>query len=246
MRRPILLVMAILLLASCAANTPACVPPEAPVEQLKGSLAYESRPTENRRAEHFTVLKTQNRTFLRHDNRSGQQQLESSRPVYVLETSASIRIFDCPTEPNWVDCVVAWQKENPTVQDLSEPVGAKPCDFSMDVPPWAPSPNNEDKQRVAVRLLQEFREFGYSELSALYARDFNLNDPNIDFYYQLQSGESGVQGCWFDSRSVPHCMGWHLYGQAPVELLKEDVMKTAYRLYPPPIGNSPGQKLGNN
>ena len=70
---------------------------------------------------------------------------------------------------------------------------------------------------------------------AIYMRDFNLNDPNIDIYLLSDKGEAEFQGCDFDPSKKPVC-GWHMYGMAPRESLLQNVMDVPYRLFPPPIG----------
>ena len=87
----------------------------------------------------------------------------------------------------------------------------------------------------AVKEPEELLGFGYTDPKEIYARDFNLDDPEIDFYIVDSDEMPEFQGCDFSLVESPHC-GWHLYGQAPLDALKREIMSHPYRLYPPPLG----------
>jgi hypothetical protein len=38
------------------------------------------------------------------------------------------------------------------------------------------------------------------------------------------AGEVDFQGCSFDAKQSPHCSGWHLFGQTPLDSLKKRIM----------------------
>jgi hypothetical protein len=105
----------------------------------------------------------------------------------------------------------------------------------MEVRPWKPSPDGRGKRILAAQILRELQEFGYSDVKAVFTRDFNIEDPEIDFYIVGPRNEADFLGCSFDRNRSPYCQ-WHLYGQAPTQALKRRVMAMPYRLSPPPVG----------
>lgn len=107
--------------------------------------------------------------------------------------------------------------------------------LTLVVPAWAPSPNNEQKQRLAAELLKELHAEQAPRPKVVYARDFNLSDPEIDFYVVDADGTEEFRGCTFDLTRLPRCW-WHGYGQTPVDWLRRNVLARPYRLYPPPMG----------
>jgi hypothetical protein len=223
---------------ACSSIPQQCRPPEPVLDKLRAILSYRNKGTNSETTENFTVLHNARRIFLRHDNSAADSE-SPSKPVYVFEGTEQIAGLTCSSDATWVECINRWQAENPSVAQQSpgaEVALAVPCEFTLQIPPWRPSPDTDEKTRVAAQVLQELMEFGYSDLKTVYARDFNLNDPSLDIYYELNSGESGIQGCSFDSIAIPHCRGWHLYGQSPVDLVKKDILENPYRFFPPPIG----------
>jgi hypothetical protein len=70
---------------------------------------------------------------------------------------------------------------------------------------------------------------------AIYIRDFNLDDPEIEAHIVDDRDPPYFLGCWFDVARSPHC-AWHMFGQSPPESLKRQIMERPYRLYPPLIG----------
>lgn len=95
---------------------------------------------------------------------------------------------------------------------------------------WHPSPDSPLKRRLAAELLKEIMPPGLN-LKAVYVRDFNVDDPDLLFYYIDAAGHGSLQGCYFDASRQPHC-GWHMFGQAPVERLRHSVMEMPYKLFP--------------
>jgi hypothetical protein len=99
------------------------------------------------------------------------------------------------------------------------------------VPAWHASPDNPLKRKLASEVLQELVHFGYRNPREVYVRDFNVADPELDFYVVDREGNGNIQGCHFDAEISPHC-GWHLYGMSPTEAVKRDIMVQPYKLLP--------------
>lgn len=51
-----------------------------------------------------------------------------------------------------------------------------------------------------------------SDFKAVYVRDFNLDDPDLLFYYIDSEGRDSFQGCYFDASRQPRC-GRHIFLQ---------------------------------
>jgi hypothetical protein len=224
-----------------------CSPPKAAVAELKAYLTYENGLGANKpRSETFSVLEIGNRVFFRL-NRRLPDFASGDRPVYVYDPAERTRgSLTCPANATWVNCVGDWVR-NP--QGSSEVVtgGQKPhysgeapkgptCEFRLQIPEWKPSPDDQEKMKVATELSQEIRSFVDSDAKAIYIRDFNIHDPDIWAYTITDKDRDDFQGCFFDARRSPHCYGWHLFGQTPLDSLKKQIMTRPYRLYPPPIG----------
>ena len=245
MRRQVLLLAPLLGLRSMVAAQ--CSPPKAAMAELKAYLKYENGlGAKKPRSEKFLALKIGNRVFFRLNRR----QLEfapGDRPVYVYDPPERMRgSLTCPANATCVNCVGDWVR-NP--QGSSEVVtgdqkphyrGEAPkeptCEFRLDIPEWKPSPDDEEKIKVANELSREIRSFVDSDAKAIYIRDFNIHDPDIWAYTITAKNRDDFQGCFFDVRRSLHCYGWHLFGQTPLDRLKKQIMARPYRLYPPPLG----------
>jgi hypothetical protein len=224
-----------------------CPPLGPAVAELKAYLTYENGLGANKpKSESFSVLKIGDRVFFRLTRRP-PEFARGDRPVYVYDPPERMRgSLTCPADATWVNCVGDWvrnpqgssavvtgdQKRHYSGEAPKEPT----CEFRLEIPEWKPSPDDAEKKKLAADILQELRNFGYTDLKAVYIRDFNVADPDIWAYVISWSGESYFQGCSFDAKQSPHCYGWHLFGQTPLDSLKKQIMARPYRLYPPPIG----------
>src|SRR5437016_13969819 len=94
---------------------------------------------------------------------------------------------NCPTRPTWVNCVAGM------AQGLGQ-VRGPACEFTLDVPVWHPSPDDAAKKGVAGEIFQEVQGFGGPDAKAIYIRDFNLNDPEIEIYVIHTNGEPEFLG----------------------------------------------------
>lgn len=230
--RTITILLALLIAtAPCCAQ---CAPPERAVQKLAARFSYEnSLGTNTTLIEHFTVLKLDRWTFLRHDNPS-PYFAPGVRPVYVVKGSQLLGNINCPAGPAWLACAEDEMREQHEVPTTKE----QTCEFTLTVPPWHPSPESPEKREMARTLLREIRSFGASPNDTIYVRNFNLNDPEIDFWIVHRHGEPEPQGCAFDRTKSPHC-SWHMYGTVSLESLRQNVMSRPYRLYPSPMGPVP-------
>ena len=223
-----------------------CSPPQAAVEKLKAYFTYENGLGTNTPIhERFSVLKMGDRVFFRQNNPPPHYD-PSLRPVYSFEPGRRIEGLNCPAGPTWVNCVadavlnphkdegkVVYGNEPPR---YTSPAPKEPtCEFTLEVPAWKPSPDNESKTKLASEILREIQGFGASEAKSIYIRDFNADDPEIEAYITNPDGQTEFLGCTLDAAKAPHCE-WHGFGQSLVESLKREIMARPYRLYPPPMG----------
>jgi hypothetical protein len=234
----------ILLVGIPALGASECTPPPAAVAELKAYLSYVNGLESARSvSEPFTVLNVDGRTFFRLDA-PPPGYVPDQRPVYVYDPPRRMpNSLTCPADATWVNCVGDWlaAPASPLIVSGDEKPrfrGEAPkeptCEFTLDVPAWEPSPDNQQKRKLAAELLQELRDSN-SGAEAIYVRDFNTQDPDIWAYVINGDGSPAVQGCFLDPTRVPHCQ-WHRFGQSPLDWLKQQIMQMPYRLYPPPIG----------
>ena len=212
-----------------ALGSPMCAPPEAAVAQLRAYFAYQNSFFRNRSVQQrFSVLRIGDQVFFRHNNPPPYTD-PSLSPIYIYRPGHRIDTNNCPTGPGWVNCVADLAR-NPGRPD------GPACEFTLEVPAWKPSPDNELKQKLASEILQEIQAFGGSSgTKAIYIRDFNVDDPEIEAYIINTTAEPEFLGCSLDAAKSPHCE-WHGFGQAPVASLRRQIMSRPYRLYPPPMG----------
>jgi hypothetical protein len=237
MKNTLLLTLAITVLFAgySRSSPPVCAPPQSVLANLRKTYTDLNRITEKEenRVEHFSMVNIGTRTFLRHNNAPHYQ--EGHHPVDVYQGATNVGGFDCADDENWVDCSVEMQQYlRDKTPNTSKPTGPS-CDFALPLPEWKPSPNNDEKKRVAEDVLEQFILGHQSDLKSAYVRDFNLSDLGLDIYFLYNNGQVIVQGCGFNANQHPPCIG-HLYGQAPLEPIIQHIMERPYRLYPPPIG----------
>jgi len=108
------------------------------------------------------------------------------------------------------------------------------CDLLVTIPKWHPSPDSSLKRRLASEVLQELMNFGWERPKEVYVGDFNVHDPEMDFYIVDADGKENIQGCRFNAFRVTHCE-WHMYGQSTLESVKREIMERPYRLVPPRV-----------
>src|SRR5207244_3918225 len=141
--------------------------------------------------ESYSAVRIGDRWFIR-DNNAQDAESRGLRPVLIYEnsrwwTGADLR---CPANASWVKCAAEWDPyaslpETARPPKKKQAAAAGPsCDFEVRVPKWAPSPDSDEKRRIAGELLQELRQKQdrTTTLKAVYVRDFNLNDPVINVY----------------------------------------------------------------
>jgi len=146
------------------------------------------------------------------------------RMAYVFGEGGFEVGTSCPGDLDWAVCA----------ERLAEDEGlgniAQTCSATIDVraiPVWKPSPDGEQKRRLADELRHEI-EAQWKGAREIVIRDFNLKDPEITIYVRTPDGEY-FQGGSFHVLREPHC-GWHLFGQAPYSSLRKWVFKRPYRL----------------
>ena len=58
----------------------------------------------------------------------------------------------------------------------------------------APESGQPPKRRLASEVLQELSEFGYGNPRKVYVGDFNVADPELNFYIIDREGADSIQG----------------------------------------------------
>jgi hypothetical protein len=209
-----------------------CAPPAGAVTKLKAYLSYESSVgAGNSGVESFSfAMAGKDALFLQ--NKPPQYYNEAQRPVYIFRKGSPLFASVCPIGALWATCAETRFRESvhePT--NTIERLGPE-CDFEVIIPEWHSSPGSPFKKQVASEVLKELMEFGYVAPKEVFVRDFNVNDPELDFYIIDANGEQEVQGCTFDAYDLPHCR-WHRFGQSSVPELKRRITARPYRLLPP-------------
>ena len=223
MKAPSLLVIYSLCISGFGADQ--CGLTTANVALVTGYFRYQNGLGRNHQyLKHLTAARIGEATALRDDDLFPYQNPEVSE-VFVLSKAHKLDLITCPADAGWLSCAGDWARVSPTEPALS-PVEASrepTCNLTLPISAWRSSPDNEQKRRIASELLKELLGFGYADPEAIYARDFNLEDPEIDFYIVDSEGMPEFQGCHFSLVESPHC-GWHLYGQTRLDALKREIM----------------------
>lgn len=225
MKRPCLLFG---LAASLLYGAGGCVAPVAAVTKLKAYLSYQNPRGGMLR---FSFAQIGGDVLFR---RYGvPKYFDPAQPlVYSYREGAGVRVDSCPAD-SWMQCAENRLEERARAQGLSSHTDGRTgrnCHLSITFPAWRPSPDTPLKRKLAAELLNEIMPPD-SDFKAVYVRDFNLNDPDLLFYYIDSEGRDSFQGCYFNASRQPHC-GWHMFGQAPVESLKRSVIERPYELFP--------------
>jgi hypothetical protein len=216
-----------------AYGAPDCTPPPDAVAKLRGYLSYMSREgLWSPGAKHFSLAEADgDALFLQHE--VPQHFDETQRFVYAFRKGNRLLAAGCPADPEWTKCAEKDFREliHEPASSLQGPVGAA-CDLTITVPAWRPSPDSPFKRSLASEVLQELMEYGAINPREVYVRDFNVADPELDFYIIDREGKDDLQGCTLDADLHPHC-AWHLYGMSPLAKLKRGIMAQPYKLFPP-------------
>jgi len=207
-----------------------CTPPADALIKLRAYLSYANRSEGSPALRHFSFAQAGGDTlFLQ---REVPKYFDPSRPVvYGFRKGHNLMMGSCPKDPRWASCA-----EKELLEFIHQPTTTTPatgpvCELSVMVPAWHTSPDSALKRKLASEVLQELIQFGYRSPREVYVRDFNVADPELDFYIVDREGNGNIQGCHFDAEISPHC-GWHLYGMSPTEAVKRDIMVQPYKLLP--------------
>ena len=229
MRRDLVLLMLVPLMSSGSQNCEA--PPDA-IAKLKAYLSYESSAGSGRSGEGtFSVAASGSDTlFLQHRVPPGHEP--DRRVVYVFRPGSPIFATECPVNARWTECAehdfrVAMHEVNAEARHSFGPT----CELQVAVPEWHPTPDGNRKRILGAEVLQELFRFGYVNPKEVLVRNFNVSDPELDFYIVGEQGNVTLQGCFFDADREPHCV-WHLYGQSSAETLKHRILADPFNLYP--------------
>lgn len=133
--------------------------------------------------------------------------------------------YTCPLTQGWEQCV----EKSPDIGRAGS--AGHVCTTNVDlsaVPVWAPSANNDVKRKIASELRTEI-EGKWKGAEEIVVRDFNLRDPQITAYIKMPDGDY-FQGCAFEANVLPHCTGWHLFGQVPDSEIRSWIFERPYRL----------------
>lgn len=131
----------------------------------------------------------------------------------------------CPIEKNWRVCIEGFADSGSAEANVTT------CRLTIDlrhIPRWRPSPDSEQKRRIARELRREIED-QWGEAEKIVIRDFNLADNQLTVYVKTKDGEQ-YHGCGFRAMQTPHCEGWHLFGQAPISSIREWIFARPYKL----------------
>lgn len=131
----------------------------------------------------------------------------------------------CPVEKNWRGCVEEFAGTNFATHIVTI------CTITVDmkqIPAWEPSPNDQSKKVIAEELRKEI-EHQWPDAREIVIRDFNLKDSQLTIYLKTPDGDY-FQGCSFNSMTIPHCGGWHLFGMAPNSSIRQWILERPYQL----------------
>ncbi len=152
--------------------------------------------------------------------------LPTIRDTYLFDEADGLRGGGtCPVEKDWRACIAGFADPNRSDDRVTT------CATTMDlrrIAAWEPSPNNQQKRRIARELRHEIEdEWGRAE--KIVVRDFNLKDNQLTIYVKTRDGAE-YHGCGFRSMRTPHCDGWHLFGQAPISSIRKWIFARSYEL----------------
>ena len=82
--------------------------------------------------------------------------------------------------------------------------------------------------------MEWFLNLRFADLRAVYAYDFNIQDPDIWMLLELKDGSMDAIGCEYRTNLTPHCLGWHRFGTVSTASIRDLIMKRPYRIYPAP------------
>ena len=182
-----------------------CTPGQSALARLKGYLSYESTvgsiaPGPNK----FGYARTNNKDlFLQYAQ--SHYVSGSTRRVYVLAEGKPVFPTSCSAGSDWTRCGVQSFESFYAERDTGPSTSERSCELVIPIPKWRPSPNSAIKRKLASEVLQELISFGYTDAKQIYARDFNIHDPELDFLIIDANGHEAVQGCDFNADTTPHC-----------------------------------------
>jgi hypothetical protein len=103
------------------------------------------------------------------------------------------------------------------------------CHIAIDVPRWSPSPDGPEKRRLAREILQSLQV----EAKAVYAKDFNVLDPQIFLMVETEDGGHEFYRCRVVTGKGSRCeLGG--FGTVSKEDLGRVISAHAYQIFPEP------------
>ncbi|MBZ5496409.1 MAG: hypothetical protein LAP85_08400 [Acidobacteriia bacterium] len=210
------------------ASTPTCPDPVA-LERFKYFIAYERMgqedPWRGLQQIHLNVWQQGRLTgFYMLEEVPGA--VSTMRISYLFSEDGPIGGGSCPAELDWQKCVVKYTYDN-----YRRGLPIRRCTTTIDlrtIPLWEPSPDNEEKRRVAAGLRKEI-ETKWHGVQEIVVRDFNLKDNGITIYMKTRDGDF-FQGCEFHVTDKVHCDSWHSFGMISLPDLKKWIFERPYRL----------------
>ena len=148
---------------------------------------------------------------------------------YWFTPDGSRSSFMCRDGEGWKNCATRsyrrsiqyYRSKMPRVRAFP----AQACSLRIPhgaIPEWHPSPDSPEKRRITARVLREI-ESKWGPSSRVVVRDFNLNDSSISIYLEDRSGNPYVTHCAFRVRQEPMCEGWQGFGQASMDIAKDEI-----------------------
>lgn len=172
-----------------------CAAPQDALAKLEGYLTYmSSRGLWSPGAKRFSFAQADgDALFLQRE--LPQRFDEKLRLVYVFRKGSHLMVNSCPNNPQWTECAEKdFQDFIHAPANTPKPRIGPTCDLTVTVPQWRPSPNSPLKTRLASEVLQELMQYGYINPREVYVRDFNVADPELDFYIIDRVGERQPSG----------------------------------------------------
>lgn len=179
-----------------------CVAPVGAVSKLKAYLSYQNPHGGVLR---FSFAQIAGDSLFR---RYGvPKYFDPAHPlIYTYREGVGVTVDSCPVD-SWMQCAEKRLEERAHARGLSDnaagqsPGAERACNLSITIPVWFPSPDGPLKRKVAAELLKEINPD--DDFRAVYVRDFNVEDPDVMFYYIDAEGTDSVQGCYFDASRQP-------------------------------------------
>jgi len=214
-----------------------CAPSREAIARLRGYLAYYYGVDQDfdRKTQKFDVLLVNGREYFRSQDAEPIAD-PKERWVYIYQAGADWKVITCPAIDTWKSCeadLLAGTPPEGVARRIYRQAAANAgsCHIATDVPRWSPSPDGPEKRRLAREILQSL-QVG-SDAKAVYAKDFNVLDPQIFLMVEIEDGEHEFYRCRVVTGKGSRCeLGG--FGTVSKEDLERVISAHAFQIYPEP------------